>query len=332
MEAIKRFPVPTTPKELERVWRICALFHRFVRHTSGEMTPLTQLKNISRQNDFEEAWNPVHDRAFCAMKEAIAKATFLVHPLPKAQTEIWCDASNITVGAVLVQFQRGLWIPLSFWGKQLNHHQRGYSATDRELLAVSYAVDKFRACLEGHPNIVRTDQQPLVGALTKKPTPLFRSHLLKSAYFVDQLHYLKGERNGVADALSRIQKQPEAKMAANCIVATVSASHEQDILPEEGWSHAVQEEALVDDTFLRQLQRRRDPQNKQLQTPACVRGSVPPSVVPNKVPHANEAICFTNSVHRDSCNEFAKILCCGRYPPQCYALQHCRRRLVSLGM
>ena len=51
----------------------------------------------------------------------------------------------------------------------------------------------------------------------------------------------------------------------------------------------MQEEALVDDTFLHQLQRRRDLQKKQLQTPACVPGSVPPSVVSNQVPHANEA-------------------------------------------
>ena len=292
VEAIKRFPVPTTPKELERFLGICAFFHRFVRHASGKMAPLSQLKNLSRQKDFEEAWNPVHDRAFCATKEAIANATLLVHPLPKAQTEIWCDASNIAVGAVLVQFQRGLWKPLSFWSKQLNHAQRGYSATDRELLAVSYAVDKFRAYLEGQPIIVRTDHQPLVGALTKKADtalPVPRRHLLKIAQFVDQLHYLKGEINGVADALSRVQLQPKQKMAANCIVAAVSASDEQDILPEEGWSQAVQEEALVDDTFLRQLQRRRDLQNKQLQTPACVRGSGPPSVVSNQVPHANEA-------------------------------------------
>ena len=256
------------------------------------MAPLTQLKNISRQKDFEEAWNPVHDRAFHATKEAIANATLLVHPLPKAQTEIWCDTSNIAVGAVLVQFQRGLWKPLSFWSKQLNHAQRGYSATDRELLAVSYAVDKFRAYLEGQPIIVRTDHQPLVGALTKKADtalPVPRRHLLKIAQFVDQLHYLKGERNGVADALSRVHLQPKENTAVNCIVAAVPASDEQDILPEEGGSQAVQEEALVDDTFLRQLQRRRDLQKKQLQTPACVPVPVPTSVVSNQVRHTNEA-------------------------------------------
>ena len=108
VEAINRFPVPTTPKEIERFLGICAFFHSFVRHALWKMAPLTQLTNIFRQKDFEEAWNPVHDRAFYATKEAIANDILLVHPVPKAQREIWCDASNIAVGAVLVQFQRGL--------------------------------------------------------------------------------------------------------------------------------------------------------------------------------------------------------------------------------
>ena len=79
-------------------------------------------------------------------------------------------------------------------------------------------------------------------------------------------------------------------MAVNCIVA------------------AVQEEALVavfdDMLFLRQLHRRRDLQNKKLQTPSCVRGSVPPNVVSNQVPHANEVnyspIQYTMTVASDS--------------------------------
>ena len=97
------------------------------------------------------------------------------------------------------------------------------------------------------------------------------------------------------------------------MVAAVSAPGEQDILPEEGWSQAMQDEALVHHTLLRQLQRRRGLQNKQLQTPAGVRGSVPLSVVSNQVPHANEAnyspIPSTMAVASDS----PIMLCCGRY-------------------
>ena len=179
VEAITRFPVPKTPKELERF-----LPHRFVPHASAKMAPLFKLKNIIRQKDFEKAWLPEHDVAFSNIKAAMASATLLVHPSPTAHTEIWCDASNIAVGAVLVQLQHGVWRPLSFWSKLLNKAQCGYSATDRELLAVSYAVDKFRSYLEGQPVVVRTDHKALVGSLTNKADtalPIPRRRLLKIA-------------------------------------------------------------------------------------------------------------------------------------------------------
>ena len=40
----------------------------------------------------------------------------LVHPLKSSPTELWCDASNIAVGAVLVQLQKGR------WSRQLNEY------------------------------------------------------------------------------------------------------------------------------------------------------------------------------------------------------------------
>ena len=145
---------------------MCAFFHRFVRHASAKMTPLSKRKNITRQKDFENAWLPEHDLAFSNIKAAMAIATLLVHPSPTAQTEIWCAASNIAVGAVLVQLQQGIWRPSIFWSKLLNKAQCGYSATDRELFAVSYAVDNFLSYLEGQLVVVRSDHRPLVDSLT----------------------------------------------------------------------------------------------------------------------------------------------------------------------
>ena len=205
----------------------------------------------------------------------MASATLLIHPSPTAQTEIWCDASNIAVGAVLVQLQQGIWRPLSFWSKLLNKAQCGYSATDRELLAVSYAVDKFRSYLEGQPVVVRTDHKALVGSLTKKADtalPIPRRHLLKIAQFVNKLHYLEGERNGVADALSRIRLQPK-NSAVNSIDnhADLSTSPLMgDTLPQESSPEAVQDEGLVDPTFLVYLRRQRDLQTRQLSAPTFI--------------------------------------------------------------
>ena len=131
VDAIKRFPQPKTPKELDRFLGICAFFHRFVPHASGKMALLTRLKSISRQKEFDEAWLSEHDQAFADVKAAIATSTLLVQPQLDASTEIWCGASNIAVGAVLVQLQHGIWKPLRFWSRQLSNAQRNYSATDR---------------------------------------------------------------------------------------------------------------------------------------------------------------------------------------------------------
>ena len=65
---VKRYPVPKTPKELHRFLGICAFFHRFVRHASEKMATLTKLKNKSRQKEFDDAWLPIHDRAFASVK------------------------------------------------------------------------------------------------------------------------------------------------------------------------------------------------------------------------------------------------------------------------
>ena len=223
------------------------------------------------------------------MKDAIANATLLVHPMPTAPTGIWCDASNTAIDAVLIQFQRGMWKPLSFWSKQLNNAQRNYSATDRELIAVSYSVDKFRSYLEGQPIIVRTDHLLLVGSLTKKADtalPIPRRHLLKIAQFVDQLYYLKGERNVVADALS-------------CITAS-DVNQSTDSLPAEGSPQAVTDNALVDDTILFRLSNQRGLEQRQLSAPAFVPTKAPSTAnKPNSVTNETNASSATSG--EDSC-------------------------------
>ena len=208
----------------------------------------------------------------------MASATLLVHPSPTAQTEIWCDASNIAVGPVFVQLQQGIWRRLSFWSKLLNKAQCGYSATDRELLAVSYAVDKCRSYLEGQPVVVRTDHKALVGSLTKKADtalPIPRRHLLKIAQFVNKLHYLEGDINGIADALSRIRLQPK-NSAVNSIDNRADLSTSPlmgDTLPQDSSPEAVQDEGLIDHTFLVYLWRQRELQTRQLSAPTFIPAS-----------------------------------------------------------
>ena len=92
VDDIKRFPRPKTPKELECFLGICAFFHHFVPCASGKMASLTRLKNISRQNEFDEAWLPEYD----------------------------LDAPTSRL-VLFWFFSSGIWKPLSFWSRQLNN-------------------------------------------------------------------------------------------------------------------------------------------------------------------------------------------------------------------
>ena len=115
-----------------------------------------------RQPEFLENWTNDHSKAFEKVRQAVTEATLLVNPMDNARTEIWTDASDKGIGAVLMQFQNNGWVPLAYWSKPFNNGQKSYSAFEKVFIAVSYTVDHFRCYVESVPIVVRTDHKPLV--------------------------------------------------------------------------------------------------------------------------------------------------------------------------
>ena len=89
--------------------------------------------------------------------------------------------------------------------KTLNEAQRNYTTTENELMAVVYALDKFRAYLVGSNIITFTDHSALKYLLTKKNAKarLIRWVLLLQE-FNQQIRDKKGVENVIADHLSRL--------------------------------------------------------------------------------------------------------------------------------
>ena len=81
---------------------------------------------------------------------------------------IMCDASNYTVGAVLGQRREGKPFVVYYASRALNSAQMNYSTTEKELLTIVFALDKFRAYLIGSPIIVFTDYSALKYLQSKK--------------------------------------------------------------------------------------------------------------------------------------------------------------------
>ena len=79
-----------------------------------------------------------------------------------------CDASDLSIGAVLGQREGGKPYVVYYASKTLNEAQSNYTTTEKELLTVVYALNKFRAYLVGSDIVIFTDYSALKYLLTKQ--------------------------------------------------------------------------------------------------------------------------------------------------------------------
>ena len=170
------------------------------------MQPLTDLLNVCHTKQpfhlFESACT-----AFTTVKSALATKTLLRHPVPRAPYSLMTDASNIAVGAVLQQYINGTWHPLSFFSKRLQPSETKYSTFGKELLAVYLSIRHFRHILEGLQFFILTDHKPLIHAISSASSrhlPREIRHLDFISQFTTDIQHIKGIKNSVADALSRL--------------------------------------------------------------------------------------------------------------------------------
>ena len=117
-----------------------------------------------------------------------------------------CQASDYVVGAVLGQTKDKKHHAISYASKTLTGPQLNYATTEKELLAVVFAMDKFRSYLVGAKVIFYTDHAALKYLLTKKDAkPCLIRWLLLLQGFDLKIKDKKGVENSVSDHLSRMQ-------------------------------------------------------------------------------------------------------------------------------
>ena len=205
VEAIKKFPTPTSVKGLQEYIGMVNYYHRFIPAIATKMSSLYE---VLKGKPKKLLWGPDQQQAFDTTKAALVEAATLSFQDPEAPLRLTTDASNIACGAVLEQVINGSPRPLAFYSKKLKPAETRYSTFDRELLAIHLAVRHFRYILEGSPFTIWTDHQPLIHAFTKSGdawSARQQRHLSAIAEFGCTLQYIPGKKNPVADALSRVE-------------------------------------------------------------------------------------------------------------------------------
>jgi hypothetical protein len=155
-------------------------------------------------------------KSFNILKEALISAPTIQPPDWSLPFEIMCDARDYAVGAVLGQAKDRKHHAIAYASKTLTGAQLNYATTEKELLVVVFAIDKFRSYLVRTKVIVYTDHAALKYLLTKKDAkPCLIRWILLLQEFDLEIKDKKGIENIVADHLSRMQFENPQKLPIN---------------------------------------------------------------------------------------------------------------------
>ena len=157
VQTIVDWPQPENVKDVRSFLGLASYYRRFVRGFSAIAKPLSDLT----KERLPWQWGEAQERAFQQLKVALMTAPILALPDFEKPFVVTTDASVIAVGGILQQdLGHGLQ-PIAYASKKLTPTETRYSAYERELLGIVWAVGLWRHYLQGQRFVVQTDHSAL---------------------------------------------------------------------------------------------------------------------------------------------------------------------------
>jgi hypothetical protein len=166
VELIENLPPPTSVKQIRSFLGHAGFYRCFIKDFSKISRPLCNLLAKDTPFNFDEACH----EAFQKLRSLLSSAPIMKPPDWSLPFEIMCDASDFAMGAVLGQRVDKIPHAIYYASKTLMDAQVNYTTTEKELLAVVFALDKFRSYLLGSKVIIYSDHAALRHLLAKKET------------------------------------------------------------------------------------------------------------------------------------------------------------------
>ncbi|KAH0711565.1 hypothetical protein KY289_007524 [Solanum tuberosum] len=197
IEAVQNWPRPTSPTEIRSFLGLAGYYRRFVEGFSTIASPLTKLT----QKTVKFQWSEACEKNFQELKKRLITAPVLTLPEGTQGFVVYCDASRVGLGCVLMQNGK----VIAYASRQLKVHEKNYPTHDLELAAVVFALKIWRHYLYGVHVDVFTDHKSLQYVFTQKELNLRQRRWLELLKDYDlSILYHPGKANVVADALSRL--------------------------------------------------------------------------------------------------------------------------------
>nr|GEV71122.1 reverse transcriptase domain-containing protein [Tanacetum cinerariifolium] len=164
VDVIAKLPHPTTVKGVRSFLGHAGFYCRFIQDFLKIDRPMTHL--LKKETPFVFSKECID--AFNTLKKKLTEALILVVPDWNLPFELMCDASDYAIGAVLGQRKSKHFQPIHYARKTMTEAQIHYTTTEKEMLAVVYAFEKFQPYLVLSKSIVYTDHSALKYLLNKQ--------------------------------------------------------------------------------------------------------------------------------------------------------------------
>ncbi|KAL2230537.1 UNVERIFIED_CONTAM: Retrovirus-related Pol polyprotein from transposon [Sesamum indicum] len=201
IDVIKSLSYPASVREIRSFLGHAGLYRQFIKDFSKIAQPLCALLQKDVTFEFDEDCM----KAFDKLKDSLTLALVIRPPDWNHPFEIMCDASNHAIGAVLGQKIGKDPYVIYYASRMLDSAQSNYTTTEKELLAIVFALEKFRHYLLGTKVVVYSDHAALRYLLSKKEAkPRLIRWILLLQEFNLTIKDNKGAENLVADHLSQL--------------------------------------------------------------------------------------------------------------------------------
>ncbi|KAK1605038.1 hypothetical protein QYE76_028711 [Lolium multiflorum] len=151
IKTVAEWKAPTTQTEVRAFLGLAGYYRRFVEGFSSIARPMTQL--LKKDKKFE--WTNKCEESFQQLKLRLTSAPILIMPDITKPFDVYCDASKIGLGCVLMQEGK----VISYLSRQLKQHEQNYPTHDLELAAVVLALKVWRHYLMGNRCEIYSDHK-----------------------------------------------------------------------------------------------------------------------------------------------------------------------------
>ncbi|KAL9985759.1 hypothetical protein ACROYT_G008200, partial [Oculina patagonica] len=158
----------TEPESVSEVKSLLGMAQYVSRYIPEYATITAPLRALTKK-ETPWQWSDEQQHAFDKLKDSLTKNHVMSYFNPAQETEVIVDASPVGLGGILAQDGK----VISYASRALSDVETRYSQTEREMLAIVWALEHFHLYLYGSEFTIVTDHKPLLG--------IFKSHKPTSA-------------------------------------------------------------------------------------------------------------------------------------------------------